>query len=183
MAWVDLTESELGEYRITTAEPEDLDGWWAQRLEQARSLGKPVTADRCLRETYGDLEVYDVEFSGAGGDRIRGWYLRPGGVAGRRLPVVVTFPGYGLGRGLPMDHTLMPAVGFGHFVMDLRCQGPGVDDPGIAVSGITDPDTYYFTRVFLDAARAIDSVAELPGADPELVAVSGGSQGGGLALA
>jgi len=33
---------------------------------------------------YGPVEVFDAEFSGAGGDRIRAWYLRPAGAAAYR---------------------------------------------------------------------------------------------------
>jgi cephalosporin-C deacetylase len=182
-----LSESELADYRITTSEPDELDSWWARRLERARSLAAPTTVTRRAPGTYGELAVYDVEFSGAGGDRIRGWYLRPAGSPGRRLPVAVTFPGYGRGRGRPIDHTVLPAVGFGQLIMDIRGQhsslDPGTDEQHIMVRGIADPDTYYFTTIFIDAARAVDIVAELPGADPDLVAVEGGSQGGGLALA
>jgi cephalosporin-C deacetylase len=188
--WVDLTELELREYRIATAEPDGLDAWWSERLDRARSLARPVTLDRYGSEIYGPLEVYDVEFSGAGGDRIRGWYLRPAGSSGRRLPVMVTFGGYGCGRGSPVEHALLPAVGFGHFVMDIRDQGRGhsVGNPNgqsdrLIIRGITDPDTYYFTRLFLDAVRAVEAVAELPGVEPDLIGVGGGSQGGGLALA
>jgi cephalosporin-C deacetylase len=179
---LDLTEPELHEYRITTVEPEGLDAWWSARLDLARSLATPVTLDRYRPDVYGDLEVWDVEFSGACGDRIRGWYLRPAGSPNRRSPVVLTFAGHGLGRGLPVHHALLPASGFGHFVMDIRGQA-GSCDPGVIVDGVTDPDTYYFTRVFIDAARAVDVAAELPGAHPDLIAVSGGSQGGGVALA
>jgi cephalosporin-C deacetylase len=180
-----LSESELARYRIATTEPDGLDAWWSRRLERARALAAPVTVHRYSPEIYGNLAVYDVEFSGANGDRIRGWYLRPGHAEGHHLPVIVTFPGYGRGRGQPAEHTLLPAVGFGQFVMDIRGQNPSLD-PGtgedhLMVRGINDPDTYYFTPVYLDAARAVEVAAELPGAD--LVAVQGGSQGGGLALA
>lgn len=186
MTWVDLTEPELRAYRITTDEPNDLDGWWAARLERARSLAGPVTVDRYFPDVYGELSVYDVTFSGAGGERISGWYLRPAGSAGRRLPVVVSFPGYDRGRGLPVEHTLLPAVGFAQFVMDVRGQGRGSNgsgEPHVLVRGVHDRDGYYYSRVYVDAARAVESVAELPGADPDLIAVEGGSQGGGLALA
>jgi cephalosporin-C deacetylase-like acetyl esterase len=60
----------------------------------------------------GPLEVHDVEFSGARGDRIRGWYLRPpGSISGSGpVPVVVKFIGYGGGRGTPTEHTTLPAA-------------------------------------------------------------------------
>ena len=47
--------------------------------------------------------------------------------------------------------------------------------------GITRPEDYYYARMFTDAVRAVDTALELAGADS--VAVTGGSQGGGLALA
>jgi cephalosporin-C deacetylase len=49
--------------------------------------------------------------------------------------------------------------------------------------GIEHPDTYYFRRVMTDAVRAIDAAAGLAAVDAERIAVAGGSQGGGLALA
>ncbi len=47
--------------------------------------------------------------------------------------------------------------------------------------GIGRPEDYYYTRLFTDAAMAVDAARELTGAPR--VAVSGSSQGGGLALA
>jgi cephalosporin-C deacetylase len=49
--------------------------------------------------------------------------------------------------------------------------------------GIADPDTYYDTRLYVDAVRAVEVAAELPGVDGQRLAVIGTSQGGGLALA
>jgi len=49
--------------------------------------------------------------------------------------------------------------------------------------GILDPATYYYRRVFTDAVRAVDAVRAHPGVDAERVLMSGGSQGGGIALA
>ena len=81
MPLFDLSAEELLTYRITTAEPEGLDQWWAQRLDKARSVAAPLTLDRHAPDAYGPTPVWDVEFSGADGDRIRAWYLRPAGVA------------------------------------------------------------------------------------------------------
>jgi len=49
--------------------------------------------------------------------------------------------------------------------------------------GITDPETYYYRRLFTDGVRAVDAARRLPGVDPERVVVLGGSQGGATALA
>jgi cephalosporin-C deacetylase len=59
----------------------------------------------------------------------------------------------------------------------------GPAHPGFMTRGILDPATYYFRRVITDAVRAIEAVRSHPDIDPGRVAVTGGSQGGGLALA
>jgi cephalosporin-C deacetylase len=141
------------------------------------------------------MAAYDVEFSGAGGDRIRGWYLRPPGAGDEPLPVVVRFIGYGGGRSLPADHALLPAAGFAAFVMDTRGQGgrwtigatgdaaPGPENATVMTRGIAAPEDYYYTRLYTDAVLAVQTAAGLDGVDETRVAVNGGSQGGGLALA
>jgi len=55
--------------------------------------------------------------------------------------------------------------------------------PGFMTRGVLDPATYYYRRVMTDAARAIDTLRERPEVDGTCVAVTGGSQGGGLSLA
>jgi cephalosporin-C deacetylase len=141
------------------------------------------------------VDTWDVTFAGHGGDPIRGWYLRPAGIEAD-LPVVVRYIGYGGGRGLPSEHLAWPSAGYAHLVMDTRGQGSGWGSggdtgdtagsgpasSGVMTRGITDPTTYYFTRLFTDAARAVDTARVLPGTDGR-VAVCGGSQGGALSLA
>ncbi len=77
MPWFDLPLDQLREYRTDTAEPPELDLWWQLRLAQARAAARPPALTRYEADIYAPVEVYDTEFSGAGGDRIRAWYLRP----------------------------------------------------------------------------------------------------------
>jgi cephalosporin-C deacetylase len=191
MPLYDLPLEELRRYRTATAEPPGLDDWWAGRLAAARALARPLKLTRHEPDLYGPLEVYDAEFSGADGDRIRAWYIRPPAAD----KVTVRFIGYGGGRGAPAEHLLAPSVGYGVFVMDTRGQGgrwtTGATPDGalgdgpelslVMTRGIATPEGYYYTRLFTDAALAVDAALELSGGAP--VAVGGGSQGGGLALA
>jgi cephalosporin-C deacetylase len=49
--------------------------------------------------------------------------------------------------------------------------------------GILDPRQHFYRRVFTDAARLIDEVRTWDFIDPSRIAVTGGSQGGGIAIA
>jgi cephalosporin-C deacetylase len=194
MPWYDLPLEKLRDYRTPTMEPDQLDAWWAGKLAAAREVGRKPGIVRYQNDLYSPVEVYDAEFSGAGGDRIKAWYLRPAN-ATSSTPHVVKYIGYGGGRGAPGEHILLPALGYALFVMDSRGQGgrwssgatgdnaaDGPENSLVMTRGIGSPETYYYTRMFTDAALAVDAARELAGPDAPL-AVSGASQGGGLALA
>jgi cephalosporin-C deacetylase len=192
MPWYDMPLERLREYRTSTLEPEGLDDWWAKRLSHARAQVQPAIFTPHEPDVYHPLQVFDVEFSGADGDPIRAWYIKPADKP--NPPVVVKFIGYGGGRGAPSEHVLLPALGYAVFVMDSRGQGgrwatgatgdgsTGPENSQVMSRGITTPEDYYYTRMFTDAVLAVDVALELAGAGGT-VAVSGGSQGGGLALA
>lgn len=193
MALFDLPLPQLREYRPELAEPADLDAFWADKLDRARAH-EPILHLAPVETGLRLVDTWDVAFAGHDGDPIRAWYLRPAG-AGGDLPVVVEYIGYGGGRGLPLEHLPWAVAGYGHLVMDTRGQGSawgsggatedpvgsGPAAPGSMTRGIEDPETAYLGRLMTDAARAVDAARALPGADGR-VAVTGTSQGGGLAL-
>lgn len=192
--FVDLPLEELRSYRPDVAEPDDFDDFWAAQLAAARAeLAAPefIPVDTPLQ--YAD--VFDVRFSGYGGSRIAGWLQLPQ-AARPGAPLVVEFVGYNGGRGEPLDWLPWPALGYPHFVMDSRGQGGGwrtgdTPDPqdaglpstnGFMTQGIADPRDHYFTRLFVDAALALDAVRDHPAAANGVI-TSGASQGGALTLA
>ncbi|MCB2177221.1 MAG: acetylxylan esterase [Actinomycetales bacterium] len=191
--YTDLPEPGLWDHTSDLVEPDDLDGFWAETLAQAREHDTPVRLDPV--EGLVTTDVYDVTFPGFAGDPVRAWYRRPRGAAGP-LPVVVEYVGYGGGRGHVLENLQWSAAGFAHLRMDTRGQGSGWSRgatpdpwgsgpafPGVMTRGIEDPATYYYRRLFTDAVRAVDAARTLPGADPTRVAVVGGSQGGAMAIA
>ena len=195
MPQTDLPLPELRSHRPTLAEPDDLDAFWATTLEQARARQLEATFEP-VSSGLSVIESWDVTFSGFGGSPVKGWFHRPAGRDGR-VPLVVEYIGYGGGRGLPHERVLWAAAGYAHLVMDTRGQGsswfvgdtadPGADGapayPGFMTRGILDPSTYFYRRVFTDAVRAIEAARTHPTVDRERVAVTGGSQGGGIAIA
>jgi len=195
VAQFDLPLDQLRRYAPDLPVPQDLDAFWAGTLAEARAhdLGATFTrVDSGLRL----VETYDVRFNGFGGQPVRGWLQLPVGRAAP-IPAVVQYIGYGGGRGLAHELILYAAAGYAHFVMDTRGQGsswsvgetPDPDPsgapfhPGFMTRGVLDPAAYYYRRVYTDAARAVEAVRSHAAVDASRVAVTGGSQGGGIAIA
>jgi cephalosporin-C deacetylase len=49
--------------------------------------------------------------------------------------------------------------------------------------GVLDPKTYFYRRVFTDGVRAVEAAKAHPAVDAGRIAITGGSQGGGITLA
>ena len=195
MPYSDLPIDELRTYRPNLAVPADLDAFWEETLRETRSHATPATftpVDSGLTV----IRSFDVTFPGFGGSPVRGWLHLPAATMDP-LPGVVEYIGYGGGRGLAHQRVRWAAAGFAHLVMDTRGQGstwsvghtPDPDGsgapahPGFMTRGILDPRTYYYRRVISDAVRAVEAVREHPAVDASRIAVTGGSQGGGLSIA
>ena len=193
---LDLPLDQLQNYRPERDEPADFDVFWRETLDTARQVPLNATFEAV---DYGltNLETFDVTFQGYGGQPIKGWLQLPRHRLGP-LPCIVEFIGYGGGRGFPSDWLLWPSAGYAHLVMDTRGQGSAwlkgdtpdleVDGanpfyPGFMTRGVLQPKTYYYRRVFTDAVRAVEAAMSHPAIDSRRVGVTGGSQGGGIALA
>jgi cephalosporin-C deacetylase len=197
MPFFDLPLPELQTYQPPRDEPSDFDAFWASTLAEARA--HPL--DPCFAPFdagLSTLEVFDVTYNGYGGQPIKGWLLLPAHRAGERLPCIVEYIGYGGGRGFALNWLLYASAGYAHLVMDTRGQGSSWQTgdtpdpepagsnpqfPGFMTRGVLDPATYYYRRVFTDAVRAVEAARAHPAVDAGRVAITGGSQGGGITLA
>lgn len=194
----DLPLDQLQSYRPERVEPNDFDAFWTGTLASVRQA--PLDARfEAVDSGLKLVQTYDVTFNGYAGQPIKGWFVIPNQARGsERLPCVVEFIGYGGGRGLPQDWLLWSNAGYAHFVMDNRGQGsawrtgdtadPEVEGgnpqiPGFMTRGVLDPNTYYYRRLFSDAVRAVEAARSHPSVDASRIAICGGSQGGGMALA
>lgn len=196
MSIFDLPLDQLKTYLPTREEPADFDSFWQSTLEEARAF--PLNA-KFERVDYGLVaqETFDVTFAGFGGQPVKGWLILPKQRSGK-LPCVIEYIGYGGGRGFAIDWLLWASAGYAHFVMDTRGQGsswssgdtsdlyseggnPAV--PGSMTQGVLDPKHYYYRRVFTDAVRAIEAARTHSEVDASQIAVTGGSQGGGITIA
>lgn len=195
MAHFDLPLDELRAYRPDLDVPDGLETFWRDTLTADRTA-EPSASFVLVDTGLTAFDTFDVTFAGSGDAPIRAWMHVPAGTRDE-LPAVVEFVGYGGGRGLPHERTLFAQAGWAHVVMDTRGQGSGwsVGDtadpqtsgapraPGHLTDGILDPSEHYYRRVYVDCVRLIDAVRLHPLVDAARVAVSGASQGGGLAIA
>ncbi len=195
VAHYDLPLAQLRDYSPALGEPDDLDAFWGRTLVEARS--HPLAATFApVQSGLTQVDSFDVIYAGFGGARVRGWLHLPAHADGP-LPAVVEYVGYGGGRGLAHERVLWAMAGYAHFVMDTRGQGSGWSvgetpdpdapgdpaHPGFLTRGILRPEDYYYRRVYADGVRAVDAVRGHPMVDPDRVAVTGASQGGGISVA
>jgi cephalosporin-C deacetylase len=196
MSFFDMPLEELQTYKPQRQEPADFDAFWQQTLDEVRQIPlnpqfEPVDYGLKL------VEMYDVTYAGYGGQPVKGWFAVPKERSGL-LPCVVQYIGYGGGRDFGFQHLLWANMGYAFFIMDTRGQGSAwstghtgdipVDGanpfyPGFMTQGILDPKTYYYRRVFTDAVRAIETVLTRDEVDSSRIALTGGSQGGGITIA
>ncbi len=191
----DLDDAGLVEYRTSVQAPPDLAEFWRRSLDRARTDAwapkvEPVASP--LRA----VDAFDVTYCGSGGQPVKAWLHRPAGYEGD-LPVVVRYPGYGGGRGLPHQVGHLVLAGYACLSVDARGQGTGGGwiggtpdsgsfgpaSPGVMTHGIASPETYYFRRLYTDAVLAVDAARQLDGILADQIVLAGESQGGGTALA
>lgn len=196
MAQFDMPLEELKQYTPKVREEPDFDAFWKNTLEKSRECKtEPQFIE--LETPYKPFKVFDVTFSGFGGDNIKGWFITPRD-QNKPAGTVIQYIGYGGGRGLSHEWMGIAALGLNHFIMDTRGQGsvwsPGDTEdnssagsnpqfPGFMTRGILSPENYYYRRVFTDAIRAYDAAVTRPETDPDKIILRGGSQGGAITLA
>ncbi len=195
MPFFDMSLEQIQTYKPALTAQDDFDAFWEITLAEARKHPLKATFEP-VDYALVTVQTFDVTFAGYGGQPVKGWLLIPAGQKDP-LPCVVEYIGYGGGRGFPTDWLLWSSAGYAHLVMDTRGQGsawlkgdtPDLLDganpsyPGFMTQGILDPKTYYYRRVFTDAVRAVEAARASDAVDPERIAVTGGSQGGGITVA
>lgn len=196
MPFFDYPLDQLRDYQPIRDEPSDFDVFWTRSLAETRqhSLNVRFEPANFYLKT---LDTYDVTFAGYDGQPVKAWLLLPRDRQ-EPLPCVVEYIGYGGGRGFPLNWLQWASAGYANLVMDTRGQGSvwqngdtpdlptagaNPSQPGFMTQGVLHPDTYYYRRVFMDAVRAVEAAQAHPAVDASRIAVTGGSQGGGITLA
>ena len=189
------SRSELEKYQPVLTKKSDFDSFWAQTLTNFVAENPQAILVK-IESPITEVEIFDVTVPGFNGDPIKGWFLTPKNLVDDR-PLILIFEGYGGGRGNFSEWLFWVNCGYPTLVMDTRGQGGGHrrgDTPdgryprgssstGFMTMGINSKEDYYYRRVFSDAVAFVRAAKSLPNVDPTRIVTTGGSQGGGIALA
>jgi cephalosporin-C deacetylase len=174
----------------TTEVPADFTQFWDKAKADAAKL--PMDAqltllpDRCTEK----VNVYQASFQNVNeGSRLYGILCIPKKEG--KYPAILEVPGAGV-RPYYGDVTMAEN---GIITFQIGIHGISVIQPqaiytdlfkttlnGYWFFNLDDKDRFYYKRVYLGCVRSIDFIFSLPQFDGKTLAVSGGSQGGGLSI-
>ncbi len=172
-------------YRPKSTRPDDFGQFWKDALAESAALPLDARMTPVPEKSSAVFEAFKISFATLGGRRIYGWYARP--KAAGKYPAQVRFPSSGL---YPLPNPEAAAdrcclwILIHGFDVDLSNM-PAGDDPGknYWTAGIESPKTSMWRTIYVSLVRAVEFVLAQPEVDPKRLAVTGGSQGGGLAMA
>lgn len=187
MPGVDGSIRELEAYQSNVTLPEDFDSFWEARLAELRAV--PLSIERTVMDSYmRNVTMERIRYTSLEGVFHHATYIYPD-VMDETLPVAVMYHGYDWNTHEP--HIAMKYVvqGMAVLLVETRDQGassaqsvvyPMGGASGWMTKGIFDKASYYYTKVMIDATRALDVALALSNSKSAIV--EGGSQGGGIGL-
>ena len=171
-------------------EPEDFDAFWKAQREALNKVPlkaklTPIPASSSKK----DFKFWDVQIDCAGGMPVSGHLSMPADAKPKSLPAVLTLHGAGVsgsamytfGRSLHLDinaHGIPNRKGRAYYE---KLAKTTLKDYRFA--GTSSRDTVYFKGMYLRLMRALDYLKSRPEWDGKVLIATGGSQGGGQAIA
>jgi cephalosporin-C deacetylase len=185
----------------TTENPADFDAFWDAGKKQLAAIALDAKFTPAPERSAPGVECYHTSVASAPSEatsadgkqkapsRLYGILCEPHGKG--PFPAVLQVPGAGI-RSYSGDTTLAAkgiitfTIGIHGIPVNLEKETYDVLNVG-ALGGYpginsTDRDRYYYRRVYLGTVRAMDLLMSRPRVDRKNVAVTGGSQGGALAI-
>jgi len=173
----------------TVVLPPDFTAFWEAAKAEAANVPIDAKLTYLPEQSTPTVDVYLVNLQNyKKGRRLYGYLSKP--KAPGKYPVLFSPPGAGVKPGSPS--TFFADQGFISLSIEIHGISPLLDsdtykDISTAfgdywLNKLDDPDNYYYKSVYLGCVRSIDYLCSLPEFDGENVVVTGGSQGGALAI-
>lgn len=175
-----------------TIMPKDFEAFWRAEIEKNQKIDMLPQLDLVPEKCTPKVKVYSASFqSFSKGSRIYGTLCVPASYDGK-CPAILIVPGAGC-RSRKGYYTEaekgfvtfevgihgIPTVLADERIYETLKQGSLQNYPS---ANVDDKDKYYYKRVFVSCARAVDFLASLDFVDAERIGVMGGSQGGALTI-
>lgn len=177
------------EIRPAAKLPDDFQAFWATGKKELAGIPMDARLTPVERHTTAEVEVFKINLANVRNSRVYGWLSVP-----RKqgpFPAVLVVPGAGV---YPQGPTTQYAR-LGAVTMNISVHDMDVDLPPAAYTeaqtgplkgyphlGKTDREKFYYRRVILGCARALDYLTGRPDWNRKHLAVIGSSQGGALSL-
>src|SRR5262245_26220971 len=164
----------------------EIELFWRATLQRAAQ--EPLEAEvEPVKESL-PYQKFRVTYRSLGNIRIRAYLGIPirGEALDRKLPSIVTAPGYGGNQqGVMLDDCQR---GYAVLQVHPRSQGESaslwsIDGPDKLTWRLDQPDGYYYQGAYVDVIRGIDYLLSRTDIDAARVGAMGTSQGGGIVLA
>jgi len=173
----------------TATLPPDFTQFWETARTEAAKIPLDVILTPLPEYSTATVNVYLVNLQNyKKGQRLHGYLAKP--KAPGKYPVLFSPPGAGVKAISPS--TTYADQGFISFSIEIHGISPLLDNQTYAnisqafgdywFNKLDDRDNYYYKSVYLGCIRSIDYLCSLPEFDGKNVVVTGGSQGGALAI-
>ena len=175
-----------------TIMPKDFEAFWRAEIEKNQKIDMLPQLDLVPEKCTPKVKVYSASFqSFSKGSRIYGTLCVPAS-HDCKCPAILIVPGAGC-RSRKGYYTEaekgfvtfevgihgIPTVLTDERIYETLKQGSLQNYPS---ANVDDKDKYYYKRVFVSCARAVDFLASLDFVDADRIGVMGGSQGGALTI-
>ena len=175
-----------------TVLPADFAQFWKKEIEKNQKIALLPQLDLVPEKCTPKVNVYSASFqSFKNGSRMYGTLCVPANYDGK-CPAILIVPGAGC-RSRKGYYTEaekgfvtfeigihgIPTTMTDERIYETLKQGSLLNYPS---ANVDDKDNYYYKRVFVSCARAVDFLASLDFVDAERIGVMGGSQGGALTI-
>jgi len=170
--------------------PSDFNDFWKNNIQKAREIPLDIKMDLIAEKSTNKVNVYHISFQNDHiGSRMYGVLVVPKKAG--KFPAILNVPGAGTRPyagdfGFVEEEIITLQIGIHGIPVNLPANlytemaaGPLSGYPFIHMH---NKDQYYYKRVYLGCVKAIDFIFALEQFDGKNVAVSGGSQGGALAI-